>query len=495
MPSPPRPSLAADSARGVLWLGSSELVGQGLHLVIRVILARLLVPEDFGLVAMALVFAAIPVLVADLGLGPALVQRPELTERHKSTAFWAAAALAGVCFLALFLAAPWVGAFYRNPEVVPLLRALSVTIVLAAPESVYNPLLVREMQFGLLGVRKVVATVLGGALGIAWALAGGGAWALVVDSLARSAIGSLLFVVHFGGLPRLEFSRRHLAELWVVSRSILGARGLNFLSRNVDNVIIGRYLGSAALGLYSLGYQAVLVPLQSLVRPLTGVAFPAFSRIQEDLERCRRGYLRMLRLVVTVTWPVTVLGALAAGELIPLVFGDEWLGAVTPFRLLCLVALLQASTHFIPSLLNGLGRPEVTVRLMLAALALNVAGFVAGLPWGVSGVTAGYLAATALITPAYFAAAAKLVRLEARQLAGALLRPLPGLAAAAAVWWALAGIVPDLFPGFALGVKVLAALAAYGALALIFLRETCHFAITTLGGSLGRTGPGPKQTD
>ena len=270
MPSAPSPpsSLVGTASRGVLWTAGAQFIAQGIHVAVRLVLARLLVPDDFGLVAMAMVFLSLTPLVADLGVGQALAQRQDLAEGHRSTAFWLTSALGGGLFFLFAAAAPLFGAFYGEPAVVPIIRVLAVSFLLAAPESVYSALLIREMRFGLLGARRIAATLSGGAAGIAAAVGGLGVWALVIHSLVTAAAGSALLAWRSPWRPRWEFSRKAARELWGFGRWVTGSRLLNHLNRNADNLLIGRFLGAAALGLYSFSYQAVLLPLLVVARPV-----------------------------------------------------------------------------------------------------------------------------------------------------------------------------------------------------------------------------------
>ena len=388
--------------------------------MLRLVLARLLAPDAFGLVAMAVVLTGLCSQLADLGLGPALVQRSDLTDRHKSTAFWASLGL-GASLAGLFAwGAPLAGLLYSDPAVVPVVRALGLSLLLSAPESVYRYLFEREMSFKVVGLRRIAGILVGGAVGITLALRGAGAWALVAENIVRTATGSALLMASSRWRPSFVFSRTALAELWSFSRSIVGTRIVNFFNRNLDNLLIGRVLGASALGFYSVAYQGVLFPLQQVARPIANVSFPAFASIQDDLERCRAAYLGALRMSLLLSTPLP-LGALLVSPLaIPLVLGEQWAPAAPPFQILSGVALVQASMSLSPPMFNALGRADLSFRWTLVALSANAIGIVIGLQWGIVGVSIGYLAAVATTAPIQFTMLRWLIRLRLPALLGVL---------------------------------------------------------------------------
>lgn len=409
-------SLLSRSTTGVLWLGGGQISGLAVQLALRLVLARLLAPDDFGLVAMALVFTAFCSHLTDLGLGPALVQREQLSEEHRSTAFWASGAI-GVGLFALFLvSAPVVGAFYGAPRVVPIVRALGLGFVLGFPEGVYGNLLERELSFRLIGLRRLIGVAIGGGIGVALALLGAGVWALVAEQLIRSGVGSILYLASSEWRPQRRFSKAALLEMWRYSRSIVGTRLVNFFNRNLDNLLIGRFLGASPLGLYSVAYQGVLMPLQQVARPIASVSFPAFASIQNDTARCRSAYLSALRVSLLVATPLPLLALFLSPVGIPLLLGEQWRPAVLPFQILSVVALVQSGMSLSPPLFNALGRADLSFKWTLIALVANTAGIVIGLRWGITGVACGYLVAVTATCPVQFMMAMRLLALPASSL-------------------------------------------------------------------------------
>jgi PST family polysaccharide transporter len=421
--STPEPeSLIAQSTRGAAWGVSTQFLGQLLHLGIRIILARLLVPEDFGLIAMVVVFLSFAESLLDLGFGAALIQRRHLTDVHRTTMFWCVGLAS--CFAALMfvVGAPLVGRFYGSEELVPIVRVLGISLVLGFPDAVYRAMFVRDMDFRTLGMRRIGSTLIGGLGGIGAALGGLGVWALVVERVLRASSASLWMFLQSAWRPSGEFSWQAAKELWRYSRSLVGARLVNYFNRNLDNLLVGKFLGAQALGIYSFAYQGVAGPLQYLARPLANVAFPAFAKVQDKRSVARRAYLETLTGLAVVCIPVIGILCFFSPWIIPLVLGARWIDIVIPFQLLCIVASFQVLMSLSPPLFKGLGRPDLSFKWTLIALILNALGFIVGLNWGVIGVAVGYLAAVAVSTPAHFLLVARLLNTDLLSISSILVR-------------------------------------------------------------------------
>lgn len=410
-------SLSGRTSEGVVWIGGAQVIGQGIHLIVRLILARLLAPEDFGLVAIAMIFISLSLVLTELGLGPALIHRDELKVGERSTAFWCSVGSSSCLVVVLWMMSPSAAAFFGRADVAPVLRALSLALVLGAPETVYAALLRRDFDFATIGLRRVVGRIFAGSVAVTAAANGLGVWSLVIYTLLESFTGSALLAWKARWRPRFQFSVEAAREFWSYGRWLLGSRMMNFLNRNADNALIGRFIGADALGLYALSYQAVVQPLNYFSRPVAFVALPAFSEIKHDRDRCRRAYLRGLRLVLLAIWPVTTLAVLAAPTGIPLVIGDKWSSAIVPLQILSVVAALQAHVSLSNTLFQGVGRPDLVARMTAIGLTLNLVGFVGGLPWGIRGVAMGYLGAVALSTPIHLRFVARVTNLRVSDIA------------------------------------------------------------------------------
>jgi O-antigen/teichoic acid export membrane protein len=271
-------------------------------------------------------------------------------------------------------------------------------------------------------MRRIGSTLIGGFGGIGAALGGLGVWALIVERLLRVSSASMWMFLRSAWRPSGEISWQAVTQLWRYSRSLVGARLVNYFNRNLDNLLVGKFLGAQSLGIYSFAYQGVVGPLQYLARPLANVAFPAFAKIQSDRAVARRAYLETLSGLAVVCMPVVGVLCFFSPWIIPWALGTKWIRVVVPFQLLCVVASVQIMMSLSYSLFNGLGRPDLSFKWTLIALSLNTVGFVTGLRWGVIGVAAGYLIAVLVSTPVHFLFVARLLNTDLRSISSILVR-------------------------------------------------------------------------
>ncbi len=362
-------------ARGLTWTlidtWGSQLVGLGVF----VLLARLLLPVDFGLVALAAVFVFFAQLLVDQGLGDALIQRRTLTRSQIDTAFWVALATGALLTLAgLILAGP-IATLLNEPRLELILQILSITFVLAALNSIQLALLRREMAFKSLAVRKLVTVAGAGAIGVAMALSGFGVWALVAQQLANAAISVLMLWRVSPWRPGRQGSRAEFRGLFSFGIHVMAGDVLNYLSRNMDNLLIGIFLGTTPLGFYAVAYRVLDTSQTLLVNGARKLAFPVFSRLQHDPARMVRAFSRVQRAVSVMILPGYIGLALVAEEAIVVIFGQRWADSGPVAAVLYLVGPVLTIQLFSGAMLNAVGHPEVTFRIRLVTSIVNVAGF------------------------------------------------------------------------------------------------------------------------
>jgi O-antigen/teichoic acid export membrane protein len=405
---------------GVLWKILSQGFRQGSRLVVALILARLLTPEQFGVAAEVLVFSSLVIVFADLAFGAALIQRAEIDEDDRSTAFWACTA-AGLTFtlLGIALAGP-IAAFYHEPQVRPLFTALSLTFVLSSLSTVQESLLARDMAFKTLETRLMAATVVGAVVGVTTAALGGGAWAVILQSLSLSVCSTALLWAMSPWRPQLRFSWTALKRMASFSGFIFGHRLLYYLHRNSDNLLIGRFIGAAPLGAYAIAYNVILVPFSRIAAPIQDVLFPAFSRIQGDRDRIAAGWLRVTRAVAAVCVPMLVGLAIVADDFVTIVLGSKWHAAAAVIQVLAWVGILQSLQSLNTGILEALGHARAIFRWTIAFFCAHLIAFAIGLHWGILGVAIGYSISTTIIEPSYLVLTTRAVGITPWRFLGAL---------------------------------------------------------------------------
>jgi len=397
-------SLLARAARGAFWSWSGQLFRQLLQLGITALLARWLAPDDFGRWAMLGVVMAFLSLFGEWGMGPALIQKRDLTRAHLRAAFWGSLAIGVALMLVLMLGAPLVARAYADAHLVPLALALAWNFPLVALATVPIALLQRELRLGRLALVETIALALGGVVAVGLAFRGWGVWSLVGQTLIASgataiAAWSLAPIGARGiGDPR-RVDRDALGELFRFGRSLVGINVLNFLARNADTALIGRVLGAQALGYYALAYRLMLLPLQNISWALGRALFPALAQVP-DLESARQAYRRVGEGIATVAFPMMIGLAIVAPEAIRVLYGPKWERAVFVARVLCGVGALQAIGTTIGPLCLSRGRPDVLLRWNLFFVPIVIASIALGLRWGIEGVALAY--ASASIAAWYF---------------------------------------------------------------------------------------------
>ncbi len=414
-------SLGTLVLRGTSWKLGSQIVVQVGRIGFVLVLARLLTPTDFGLVAMALVVTGFVIAFSDLGLGAALVQRHAIDERDRSTVFWIGLG-AGVLLTAVGIALSGpLAYFYGEPAVQGLMAALSLSFVVTALGATQRALLTREMDFRRLELSTIAGVYMGGAIGVVCAVAGWGPWALVAQQLTIAVVSTAVVWLVSPWRPRFVYSNASLRSLGGYGGNVLGTRLTYYAQESALPLIIGRALGSAALGVFTIAYTIALVPLTRLAIPVGEVLFPAFSQLQHDRERITEFWLRALRILAAISMPAMAGLIVVAPDLIPTLLGEQWDEAVPVVQILAWVGLLQALAAWNGSILMGLGKANTLFRATLVFLVLYVLAFLVGVQWGIVGTAIAYAAASTVLEAVY-------LWLTTQALAISFFRPLRALA-------------------------------------------------------------------
>jgi PST family polysaccharide transporter len=368
-------------------------------MVVALVLARLLAPHDWGLAAMVLVFSGFVVVFTDNALGTALIQRRRLEPGDRSTVFWTSAGIGLALMLGGFALSGPLARFYGEPEVKSLFAVLSVGFLLSSLRTTQNALLVRDMRFRRLEISQMASTLVGAVVGVTLALADYGPWAIIGQQLAETATLTLLLGLVASWRPSATFSIASLRRLGGFAGNVFGENLLYQAGRNVNSLLIGRVLGPASAGTYSLATNIILVPFSRIASPLQQVFFPAFSRISDDRERLADMWIRATRLVGAFSIPALVGLAVVAPDFVQVVLGPRWAGATTVIQILAFVGIIQSLQSLNGEVLLALDRAGWLLRFSALWFAATVGAFALGVQWGIVGVAACYAAATFLIEP------------------------------------------------------------------------------------------------
>lgn len=359
-------------------------------------LARLLTPQDFGLIAMVTAVVGFLASFKDAGLSAATVQREGLRQEVVSLLFWLNVAVSLALVSILVLLSPVVAWFFEEEKLVWITIALAGGLVFGGLETQHAALLQRQMRFGTLAWTRLAAQAAGVVAAIAAAFAGWGYWALVVRALVTPAF-SLAAVWTATpwrpGLPRRSVGARDLVRF---GGYVSCFRAVNHLGHNIDNLLIGRFVGGTALGLYSKAYALLLLPLNLMNAPISRVAVPALSRLQGDPERLRHYYAKALSLVVTFSMPVVAWLGSVADSFVLTILGDQWHQTIDLFRILVIPAFIGTTNVATGWVFVSLGRVDRQLRSGVANSTMNALAIAIGIQWGVEGVAWAVVASSAL---------------------------------------------------------------------------------------------------
>jgi len=391
---PASDDIAGKTKRGLLWRFAAKGVAGVIELGVGIVLARLLMPEDYGIMALAYMVIGFIAMFQTIGLPQALVQRDVIDEDHKSTAFWTTLLMGFVLAGVMILLAGPAAVFFKEEAVRGVMYLLSVTMVFGTVGSVPSALLQRRIDFKRLFWPDIVGAVVYGGVGITMAFLGYSYWSLAWASIARGFTGTAVVVSLAGYVPRLAYSVSALRDLLDFGACLTWKSVVGWAALNVDYFIVGRYLPTAALGLYKKAYQWIEYPIRNVAQPAAQVMFPSLSRLQGELERMKYALRQYLSGVTLVSLPMLAVFAAAAPDLVPAVFGDQWAGAIVPAQILCVVGLLRSVMVPLGTAITARGYVRgyaITDTVHLAALAagvlVGVGSGIVGVCWGVFGAT------------------------------------------------------------------------------------------------------------
>ncbi len=416
---------------GLRWIALSRAAVQLSSWAFTLVVIRLLTPFDYGVMAMVGVVLLFAATIIDAGMGPALVQRKDVTDEVRASVLGLVLVIAATGFAAAQLAAPWAAAFFRQPELELLLRVAALQLFVMALVVVPRAALSRAMKFKEQAIAHTGGGITQGVVTIALALSGYAYWSLLVGSLVGRTVELLLaaWYSRLRLLPSLRFAR--LAPFLSFSRFTLGERVLWYLVQNVDALLVGRFLGTHQLGMFTIAKELSHMPLDKIGDIASQVTVSAFSRIQHDRAAVVEGVRRVVQMGAVVGFAVFWGILSVATELVPLVLGDTWVPTTTLIMLFCATLPLRAVWTLLARTAVGIGRPDISFSNQLLWLVIVLPAIVWGATVGIEAVAIGWAATFPLL----FAIASQRIAKALEIPLGAILRPIvaPAIAGASMV--------------------------------------------------------------
>ncbi|MGB6222640.1 lipopolysaccharide biosynthesis protein [Haloferula sp.] len=385
-----RKDLKGRAVRGFGVTASAQVVKLVLQMGATAVLARILSPEDYGLMAMVIVVTGFVSMFKDAGLTMATVQVQELSHEQVSTLFWINVALSVVLGLIVLSLSPAIAWFYGEPRLTNIAAIISISFLFSGCLAQHQALLRRQMRFKNLAIAEILSMAMGAVVAVILGLNGWGYWALVAQMLVSSFTNCVVVWFYSGWMPGAPRKGADVASMLRFGANVTGFNFINYLARNTDNLLIGWWWGSAALGIYSKAYGLLLVPVRQINAPIGAVVAPTLSRLKSEPEQFRASALKMFRMVAIGCGPVAAFLMVFSEEVVMILLGDQWVEAVPIFRWLSVVLLTQMILNQTANVFTAQGRTDLLLKCGAINSAWAVIAIVAGLPWGAVGVACLY---------------------------------------------------------------------------------------------------------
>ena len=368
---------------GIAWTSLERLVQQIVQFVIGILIARVLAPEDYGVIGMTAIFFAVAQTLIDSGFGSALIQKQNRTETDYSTCFYFNALLGIVLYVFLYFSAPSIAAFYHTPILCDVMRMLGLTLIVNSLMIAQMAKLTAEMRFRVMSVITILTQVLTGVIGLLMAYSGYGVWALVCQQVGGTVCQLLLLECYMRWVPSPVFSMSSFRHMFSFGSKILCSGMINTIYDNLYTLVIGRTFSAQQVGFYNRGNQFATLPSNLLLSVVMKVAYPLMAAVQEDRERLRTAYIRFLSLPLCILYPVLSGMIALAKPMVLVLLGEKWLPAVPLLQILCLGAFFDPLTHINLNILYVKGRTDLVLKLELIKKPIAFLLLFVSLPFGI----------------------------------------------------------------------------------------------------------------
>ena len=414
------------AASSIFWTSFQDVFQRLMTLLVFLVLARLLKPEDFGLVALASAFIVFVELFIRVGFAEAIVQRENLEDGHMDTAFWVIFGLGIVLTLVSIALSSVIANQFDYVQMGAVLRWLSFTIVLISLTRIQEAILRRQFKFRALAVRTLIAGFCGGVIGMVMAFGGMGVWALVAQQLVEASVGLIVLWTSSHWRPGLKVSANHFRDLYGFGVNMMGVQIMHFLDQQANRLIIGYFLGTTALGYFTVAQRLILIVQQVVGKNVVNVLFPTFSRMHGDTERLKLAFLGSTRLIALVQYPIFIFLVIAGPEVIQVVFGDKWAPSSRVIQYLALGALFQSVIIFQHPLFKAVGKPEFALRVSVVKSALTTTLVLLFVHYGIEAASLSVMLASLIVVPVSFSLVDRIFFLDNRLFVRELRAPIVG---------------------------------------------------------------------
>lgn len=388
--------------KGFTWIAFSQGFAQVQQIVFGAILARLILPSDFGLMAIVSTFFSFIALFQMQSFGTALIQKQDVSETDKNSLLWLNLVISVILVFIIIAIAPLVAKFYNNYQIIPIIRLLAITLIISSLNIIHTSLLTKALNFKILSLANVISSFFGNICAVILALNGFEVWSLVWQILIQQTISLVFFWLIIDWRPRFLFSFDSINNIFSFSFYLQFANVINYVHRNLDDILIAKFLGSQQLGYYNRAYKLMQLPQKNLRNIIGNILFPAFAKFPDDHTKIQLIFLQVTQYTALITIPLGTILLIIAPELIIFLYGPRWQPTIFLFQVLVLIGVKQSFTFFGPIFLSQ-GRTDVQFYLRLSLLPVMAIALAIGIQWNIKGVAIAYAIANILGTiPAHY---------------------------------------------------------------------------------------------
>lgn len=458
---------------GIKWAFAEQAGVQVISLLVFLLLARLLGPSAFGLIALSQAFVMFVTVTIQQGFSQAIVQRHELDDMHLHTAFWANLALSSAAFILVHIFAEQIASLFSEPELEPIIRALSCLFLITPVWTIQQAIFKRDLEFKPLALQSILGTTAGNGVALTMAFLDYGVWSLVAREIVKAAVCSYSLWRVCRWRPAFKFSLARLRELLNFASHVMGGNIVLFFGQKADSLLIGYFIGTVELGFYHVAMRIISVLNQLFSRTIEKIAMPVFSKLQTGMKELQQAYLKASRASGFVLIPIYVGVALTIAEFVPTVFGDKWDASIPIMKVLIIAGLAQSLIYLKIALLMGIGKPQVRTRIITAESVLKIILVSAAVHFGLLMTAYAVLLTTLLMYPLWVFHTNRALNISVRtylQSYPQTLLCLVGMIAAVLLVQDFA-LAHTLKPAIILCLMVAVGVLAYSAAAFLFCRK------------------------
>ena len=392
-------NLRSSTIRGIKWSFLTSLSTKLIPPATLIILARILVPDDFGLYGISLVIVNFLALFLDAGLGKALIQRNDNIEKAKSVAFYNNLVFSVICYIVIYCLCPYAGSYFHRTDVINILRITGLAFLIFPFLYIQRNILSRELNFKKLFYLNLTPGLVSGLLSICLAYIGMGVWALVYGYLFGLVLTTILSWGLVSWRPRWEYDFKIAKEMMAFGGYATLEVILGWIISTVDNIFVGRFLGAPILGIYRTGYSLAILPSNLVTLPMSMTLYPAFCRMHMDREALKKYYLKSLDLLSLFSFPSGILVFFTAPYFVSLFLGDKWLDAIPIIQLISIMGALSCLVAMNPEVYRAIGRPDIIAKFFMVRAAFSLPTYYLAAQHGIVTLCVSHIALTVLFVP------------------------------------------------------------------------------------------------